>query len=100
MEYLHKKSIFLLLLVSLTTSIIGDFLYSNIESAKDHMLGTFIHDLSTLSFSLATVFLILYLMLRVIFKDYIKLLFPSPSDYYYSDTPQKKTKPKSKRGKK
>lgn len=92
MRYLHKKAIIYLLLISLGIAIIGDIFYGNIENAKLFFIGSFLFNLSELAYSLATVFLILYLMLRVIFKDYLEMLF-----YHHPIEPIKK-RTQNKRG--
>lgn len=103
MRDLYKKSILVLFSISLVAAIMGDLLYTNIDSAKGYMVGEFIYLFSTFAFTLAIVCSILYLFLRVIFKDFINKLYTQTySNIDMTDRCENKTnnKRKMKGGKK
>ncbi len=99
MEYLHKKTIFILLGTSFVLSILSDLIYGNIALAEEYMVGMFISGLSQLSMSLAIVLAILYLMIRVIFKDYINQMFRYHDWKYREEAPKSKKAPTIKKKK-
>ena len=84
MKHLHKESIIWLLIISFISAVASDLIYGKIALAKEYAIGIFIVGISQLTFSLATIFIILYLLFRVIFKDFFEMMF-------YNSYPKSKT---------
>ena len=93
-----RKIILSLMGVSLAVSIVSDLAYGKIELAKEYMVGQFLDGLRQISFSLAVVFTILYLMYELFIKDFINVAFHD--GYANRDIGSKATRTRSSAGRK
>lgn len=94
MKEKHKKTIFVLVGISFLCSLLSDLIYGKISFAQEYMVGKFLSEISSLTMSFAFVLILLYLVLRVCFKDMFEMMFNIPYQYSKPKRRTRNAKPK------
>ncbi len=87
-----KKIILGSLLIAFITSVISDVTYGKAALAEEYMIGQFLSTISHLSLSLVTIFVIMWIMFKLVFKYFFENFVFNENIHGTSDDSLKPTK--------